>query len=178
MDVRTLGADDVALVARIDRSEHVDVEYTVVDGRLTERPVTIADVPNWDPSGHGEFTVAAHMTFCASLIDRGGVFLGAFERDEPMGLAVVDPSFEARLAWLAFLHVSRPYRRRGAAGALWRAAVDFALAAGAETLYVSATPTGSAVGFYLSQGCRLADPVHPELYAREPDDIHLVCPLS
>jgi hypothetical protein len=34
------------------------------------------------------------------------------------------------------------------------------------------------VGFYLRQGCRLADPVHPDLWAKEPDDIHLVCPLD
>jgi hypothetical protein len=44
-------------------------------------------------------------------------------------------------------------------------------------MYVSATPTGSAVGFYLGRGCRLADPVHPDLFAQEPEDIHLVCPL-
>jgi hypothetical protein len=34
------------------------------------------------------------------------------------------------------------------------------------------------VGFYLRQGCRLADPVHPALYADEPDDIHLVKQLA
>jgi len=45
-------------------------------------------------------------------------------------------------------------------------------------MYVSATPTESAVGFYLRQGCRLAQPVHPELFAAEPEDVHLVCPLK
>ena len=54
----------------------------------------------------------------------------------------------------------------------------FACAAGARSLYVSATPTGSAVGFSLGRGCRLADPVHPELFTDEPEDIHLVCPLD
>ena len=76
--------------------------------------------------------------------------------------------------WLAFLHVSRPYRRRGAAQALWNVAADIAVADGAESIYVSATPTESAVGFYLRQGCRLAHPVHPDLFAAEPEDIHLV----
>jgi len=51
------------------------------------------------------------------------------------------------------------------------------MAAGAESMYVSAVPTGSAVEFYLSRGCELANPVHPALYAEEPDDIHLVCSL-
>ena len=106
------------------------------------------------------------------------MLLGTFAEEHVAGLAVVDPEFEPRSAWLAFLHVSRPYRRRGAARALWAAAVDIARAAGAESLYVSATPTGSALGFYLGQGCRLADPVHPTLFAAEPDDIHLVCPIA
>ena len=85
---------------------------------------------------------------------------------------------EPGLAWLATLHVSRAHRRRGVASALWGAGVALAHEAGAGSLYVSATLTGSAVGFYLGRGCRLADPVHPELFAHEPEDIHLVCPLD
>ena len=95
-----------------------------------------------------------------------------------MGLATVHPTFEPGLAWLATLHVSRPHRRSGAASALWDAGVALAREAGARSLYVSATPTGSAVGFYLGRGCRLADPVHPGLFAREPEDIHLTCALD
>lgn len=45
-------------------------------------------------------------------------------------------------------------------------------------MYVSAAPTQSAVGFYLRQGCRLADPVHPALFAKEPKDIHFVRTLT
>ena len=44
-------------------------------------------------------------------------------------------------------------------------------------MYVSATPTDSAVGFYLSRGCELADPVHPALSAKEPDDVQLTYSL-
>jgi ribosomal protein S18 acetylase RimI-like enzyme len=172
-----LGFDDVGLIARIDRSEHVDVEYAVVDGHLIERPPSMADIPPWDPVGTGPHSVAAKVAFCAPLVARGAGLFGAFEGDDLLGLAVVDCSFEPRLGWLAFLHVSRQFRRRGAASALWGAAVHEAARASADAIYVSATPTGSAVGFYLSRGCRLADPVHPALYAREPDDIHLTCSL-
>ena len=45
---------------------------------------------------------------------------------------------------------------------------------GADQLYVSAVPSESAVGFYRSQGFRLADEVHPDLYELEPDDIHMI----
>jgi ribosomal protein S18 acetylase RimI-like enzyme len=177
MIVSRLGPGDLGLIATIDRSEHVDVEYEIVDGHLTERPLHVEDIPNWDPTGTGPFSVAAHVEFCASVLNRGGVLLGAVEDDRAMGLAVIHPTFEESLSWLAFLHVSRPHRRHGVARALWSEAADIARAAGAESMYVSATPTGSAIGFYLSQGCRLADPVHPELFAKEPDDIHLICPL-
>jgi len=46
-------------------------------------------------------------------------------------------------------------------------------------MYVSATPTGSAVQFYLKQGCQLAGPdeIVPELFELEPDDVHLVVGL-
>jgi GNAT superfamily N-acetyltransferase len=178
VEVRRLLARDVSLIATVDRSEHVDVEYAVIDGRLTERPVSMSEIPAWNPIGHGPHNVADKIDFCASVIAEGAVLLGAFDNAIPLGFAVVDLAFESKLAWLAFLHVSRPHRRRGAAHALWQAAVDLAHAAGAEAIYVSATPTGSAVGFYLRQGCRLADPVHPTLFAQEPDDIHLICSLA
>jgi len=177
IDVRRLAADGLALVAAIDRSEHVDVEYAVVDGRLEERPVTFSEIATWDPVGTGPHSVAAELAFCEPLVAGGAVLLGAFDADEVLGLAIVDAQFEPRLAWLAFLYVSRPHRRRGVASALWDAAVDLAVSAGVESLYVSAVPTGSAVGFYLGRGCRLADPVHPDLHAHEPDDVHLLCTL-
>lgn len=178
LTVRTLAADDVSLIAEVDRSEHVDVEYAVIDGRLEERPVSLAEIPSWDREGSGEHSVAAKMEHCADLIADGAVFLGAFDGDALMGVAIVHPSLEPGLGWLAFLHVSRPHRRQGAARGLWDAAADLARRAGARSIYVSAVPTGSALGFYLGQGCRLAEPVHPMLFAKEPDDIHLVCPLS
>ncbi len=175
MQVRTLRAEGVALVAAIDRSEHVEVQYRLTDGKLQQFPAEITDVPAWDPTGSGPHTVAAVTAFCSSVLARGGILLGAFDGECTVGLAIVHPAFEPRLAWLAFLHVSRSYRGQGAAQALWNAAVDIAAGAGAESIYVSATPTASAVGFYLKQNCQLAHPVHPELFAAEPDDIHFVC---
>jgi GNAT superfamily N-acetyltransferase len=176
--LRTLVVDDLSIIAAIDRSEHVDIGYAVIDGQLTEQPVVKAEIPPWDPTGSGPHSVATQIDFCSDVAAHGAVLIGAFDDERVVGLAVLDPSFEPRLAWLAFLHVSRPDRRRGVARALWDATTDLALAAGADSMYVSATPTGSAVGFYLRQGCRLADPVHPTLFAHEPDDIHLVCSLT
>jgi ribosomal protein S18 acetylase RimI-like enzyme len=178
MEVRTLSAQDVALVAEIDRSEHVEFEYRVIDGELRQVAATVTDAPPWDRIGSGPYSVAAHIEFCRSVVARGSVLLGAFYEGQVAGLAIVQPDFEPLLAWLAFLHVSRPHRRRGAAQRLWDAAIAIAGEAGAKSMYVSATPTASAIGFYLRQGCRLARPVHAELFAAEPDDIHLICSVS
>ena len=179
--VRRLEPADVSLVAAIDRSEHVDVVYRVEDGRLTSGPVPAsrAEVPPWDRDGSGPNSVTSHRSFYASVLADGAVLFGAFGDDGAVaGLASVQPELEPGLAWLATLHVNRSHRRRGAATALWDACAAVAREAGATGLYVSATPTGSAVGFYLSRGCRLADPVHPGLFAEEPEDIHLVCRLD
>jgi GNAT superfamily N-acetyltransferase len=72
------------------------------------------------------------------------------DEGETAGAAIVDPVFEPPMAWLAWLHVSRPHRRLGVAHALWTEATTLARAAGATSMYISATPTGSAVGFYLA----------------------------
>ena len=81
------------------------------------------------------------------------------------------------MAQLAFLHVSREYRRYGIAAQLMEQAGDIARSAGAQQMYVSATSSSSTVDFYLAQGCRLAEEVDPEQYALEPEDIHLILDL-
>ena len=64
-------------------------------------------------------------------------------------------------------------------GYFWSpAGLEIAAAAGAMSMYVSATPSGSAVGFYMSRGCQLAARPHPALFAKEPEDIHLICPIT
>jgi hypothetical protein len=79
LEVKRLVPHDVSLIATIDRSEHVDVEYVVIDGRLTERPVSMSEIPAWNPIGHGPHSVADKIGFCASLIAEGGILLGAFD---------------------------------------------------------------------------------------------------
>ena len=177
IEVRELGADGIELIREIDRSEHIDVLYTVEDGRLHSDRVEF-EVPPWDPEGHGDHSSARRITEFRPIVENGAALFGAFLDDRFAGIAIVDPSFEDNTAWFAFLHVSRAYRRKGVAAALWAAGVEVAAAAGATSIYVSATPSGSAVGFYASRGCRLAASPHPALFAKEPEDIHLSCPVT
>ncbi len=173
MELRVLEPVDLELLAQIDRSEVVETGYRVEDGRLVAFAVHW-DVPAWDPVGDGEHSVRAMVEHWAPQAVAGGVLRGAFDGDTVAAIAMVVPAFEPGLALLALLYVSRPYRRRGLAATLWECAETDAREAGARELYVSSVPSGSAVGFYLSRGCRLASHPHPELYAAEPEDIHLV----
>lgn len=74
---------------------------------------------------------------------------------------------------LKFLHVSRDYRKRGIASMLFKLAVEKAKELGAKKLYISATPSEHTVNYYRELGCVLAAEINPELFALEPEDIHL-----
>lgn len=163
-------------LSELDRSEHVTRAYTLVEGELTQEDVDW-DVPGWFTEHDGEHSLAEQIAFCGSHLSRGGIMLGAFSSDLLVGVAVVRPRLRVDMAQLPFLHVSRSFRRQGIARRLMRDACETAREAGARHMYVSSTPSESAVGFYLSQGCRLAEEVDPELYALEPEDIHLVLDL-
>jgi hypothetical protein len=52
-----------------------------------------------------------------------------------------------------------------------------AMSRNATAIYVSSVPSDSAVGFYLSRGFKLTEPL-PDLWAREPDDIHMLLALA
>ncbi len=177
LQIRHLDPADIELISEIDRSEHVVTEYVVADGELTTRSVNW-DVPTFDPVGTGDHSVHSLIQTWQPVVDAGASLLGAYRGKRFLGLAIVDVSFDPSMAWLGLLHVSRTYRRRGVASALWDESVRLAIEAGARSMYVSATPSDSSVGFYLSKGCELAEQPHPDLYAREPEDIHLICQIE
>ncbi len=172
MHLRPLAIRELARVVEIDVSESGSAVYFVVEGQLIlrdetwQRPHRSAD--HWHP----------YIEQWEELMERGGAAIGAFDESRLIGIAVIRYQLTERMAQLAALFVDDAYRRRGVATALMEEASRLARADGAQELYVSATPSESAVGFYTSQGFTLARPVNAELYEREPDDIHMVRALS
>ena len=177
IEIEELAPDGIELIREVDRSEHIDVLYTVEDGQLRSERVDF-EVPPWDPVGLGDHSSGRLVNELRPMVEKGARLLSAFVDDRFAGIAIVDPSFEGSTAWFAFLHVSRAYRRQGVASALWAAGAEIAASADATSIYVSATPSGSAVGFYTSRGCRLVEVPHPALFAKEPEDIHFMCPVA
>jgi GNAT superfamily N-acetyltransferase len=134
------------------------------------------DVPDWPPSKKQERIADLQQDY-----DRGATFLGAFDGPALAGMAVLDHhplrSGVGRLNLIG-LWVSQPYRGQGVGKTLLRRAAQAARERGARALYVSATPSEHTVRFYMALGCQRAAPVDPQLFEKEPQDIHLELTLG
>ena len=169
---RDLRREEIPQVWKIDRSEVVENVYHLENGVLVMRPQHI-DVLGWPPGEAEKYTPI--LTEC---FDRGGWFHGLFEGDAVVGVAVVDNKRIGKRGdrlQLEFLHVSSAYRKRGLGARLFEMAKGVARERGARRMYVSATPSENTIKFYMRLGCEIAAEPDPELFAREPEDIHLEC---
>lgn len=170
MNIRLLQRDEFPLIWQIDRREVIENVYYLRDGKLVLEPEHY-DMQGWPPGEAELYT--PHLLDC---YDGGGTFWGAFENDTLIGVAILESKFigsKKDTLQLKFLHVSRDDRKRGIASALFKLAVEKARALGARRLYISATPSEHTVNYYMRLGCVLAVEVDPELFALEPEDIHL-----
>ena len=170
MITRFLRRDEIPLIWQIDRREIVKNIYYLDNGKLVLKP-SYFDIQGWPP---GE---AEHYTpILLDCYDCGGIFWGAFEKDMLFGVAILESRFigsQQDTLQLKFLHVSRDYRKQGLGTQLFHLAVEKAKVLGAKKLYISATPSENTIDYYLRLGCVLAKEVDPELFALEPEDIHL-----
>jgi predicted N-acetyltransferase YhbS len=169
--MRLLTRDEVELIWTIDRSEVHHHTYELHEGQLVRKP-NYFEVPGWRADAAEKVTPRLLDCF-----DRSGTFLGMFDAETLIGMGVVESARVGRAGdqlQLAYLYVSRGYRGRGVGMQLFEAAVSIAREAGANALYVSATPTENTVDFYLNRGCILAPEPDPRLLAAEPEDIHLL----
>ena len=163
-------------IREIDRSEEIRIGYRMQKGEL-QRMTVVWDSPNWDTEGDHEHSFAHQIQFCRGHLEAGGVMIGAFAEERLVGVGVLRYEVRPGMAQLAFLHVSNGYRRRGIASRLTQEMITAAQDHGALRMYVSAVPSGSALGFYQSRGFELTSKPLGELYELEPEDIHMVLKL-
>jgi predicted N-acetyltransferase YhbS len=167
---RELQRDEIELIWIIDRREVIDQIYYYENGALVLRPEHY-DMGGWPPGEAEKYTPLLYESF-----ERGAWFYGAFEAGKLVGLAILENRFIGKkedTLQLKFLHVSRAYRGQGLGVELFRLAEAKARQWGARRMYVSATPSQHTVDFYLRRGCLLSNEPDPELWALEPEDIHL-----
>jgi ribosomal protein S18 acetylase RimI-like enzyme len=164
--------DEVTRIWEIDRSERIRTGYKYTDGNLQRMEVNW-DSPAWGMEGDGDHTIASFVKFCRDHLERNGRLYGAFDGENLVGIGLIQHGICEGMAQLAFLHVSNRYRQMGIGGQIAVELVREAKKAGASKMYVSATPSGSAVGFYMSLGFKPTDTPIPELFELEPEDIHM-----
>lgn len=172
IELRQLARTEVGRVGEIDRAERIDLLYDQLGEELIPRHGKWS-ASAWDPDGEGEHSVAAQITAVMHYLDAGGVAIGAFDGGRLVGIGVVVPLLRPGIAQLAYLHVSASSRATGIGGRLADQLDRIARDAGASAMVVSATPSGNTVRFYRSLGFEpMAEPL-PELFALEPEDVHL-----
>jgi predicted N-acetyltransferase YhbS len=170
MNIRLLQRAEILLIWEIDRREIVQNTYVLQDGKLVLKP-DYFDIQGWPP-GEAEL----YMPMLLDCYDRGGMFWGAFEDDVLIGVAILESKFigsQHDTLQLKFLHVSRDVRRQGLGSRLFNLAVEKAKSLRAKKIYISATPSENTVNYYLGLGCVLATEIDSDLFALEPEDIHL-----
>lgn len=171
---RELERTEIGRIWTIDRREHITHIYRLVHGALRLEPHDF-DVPGWHPEN-----VARTTPLLYDMFDRGAQFFAAFDGDQLAAISVLDvlPRGDTgELLQLELLHVGRDHRGHGLGTRLFEQARAAARALGARALYISATPSGNTVRFYQRRGATLLAAPDPELLAREPEDIHLECPV-
>ena len=172
VDVRPISRSELSLVAGIDRTEYISTLY-VQNGREIVLRDAERSAPPWDPTGDHEHSVASQVTALERYVDAGGIAMGAFAGGSLIGIGVIVPHVRGEIAQLAFLHVSASSRAAGIGSGLLETLVQIARAAGDSEMVVSATPTENTVVFYSRRGfVPDAEPL-PELFQREPEDVHM-----
>jgi len=171
IEIRELARGELTRAYDIDDSDDGAVVYVVTGAGLQATPLAWHR-PRRTPERWNQSIVSWER-----ILDQGGAVYGALHGDLLVGVAVLRPRLTAVRAQLQSLFVSRAYRRQGVARQLVAEVERRAIVGGARELYVSAMASVPAVGFYLAQGFRVAEEVDPDLFAQEPEDMHLVKPL-
>lgn len=157
-------------IREIDRAEKLFASYVYRDGRLELVP------GDRTVKGFDETELAMLIERQKALIAAGGIVVGAFDQEELIGVASIEKKRSGSLLQyckMDILYTSRMYRGKHIGIQLLDIIKKIAIDFGAQKLYISATPTKYTVDFYLSQGAGLTTEVDQELFALEPDDIHL-----
>jgi ribosomal protein S18 acetylase RimI-like enzyme len=164
---------ELSRVVEIDRRERIDVLFEQEGTQLVARHGNW-NARAWDADGHGDHSVAAQVRALERYVDKGGTAVGVFVSLRLVGIAVVVPHLQPRLAQLAYLHVSAPFRAARIGSRLCDELDRIARSAGDTAVVVSATPSENTVRFYLGRGFQpMAEP-RAELFELEPEDVHML----
>jgi len=169
IEFRALERSELSRLREIDRTERIEVLYDQHGTELLARRGEWS-ASAWDADEH---SVEAKVREAQRYLDDGGLAFGAFADDRMVGIGIVVPHLRPGIAQLAFLHVSAPWRAAGIGARLCEQLDQVARSAGDSDMVVSATPSENTVRFYIGRGfAPTAEPLS-ELFALEPEDVHM-----
>ncbi len=145
IEFKKLSSSDLEQVYQIDRSESVDKMYRPLGDELEAYDDSV------EVSSDPAFWENLLNWWQDELKDSAEAF-GAFDGQTLTGIAILKHGVRDGVDQIIATYVSAAYRLSGIARSLYFELEDCAKASGAKQLFVSTEPTGSAVGFYLSQG--------------------------
>ncbi len=168
---RQLDQDQVRFIKRIDRGEVVEKVYYMRDGELVLETEHQEISNDW---WIREEVVKVLRPRVEKIAEEGGYVLGAFDERRMVGICALDHHFlnKKRLN-VDILFVTRKYRGKGIGTRLMEMLIEEAKIREAKHLYVSATPSENTVNFYMGLKFKVAKKPEPELFEKEPEDIHL-----
>lgn len=167
IEVRQLQADNLEGVIEINVFEVGTQWYRNIDGHLQ-----IFEKEWQRPAWDAEQWPAKLAQWAKKL--KPDLYLGAFADARMVGIAGLRYRLTPTMAQLTSLYIDRHHRHQGVASQLVQEVFRLCQESGAEAIYVSSKPSIPAVGFYTRQGFRLTTEPHPEMFALEPQDIHMV----
>lgn len=168
--IRQLSKNKIHKIREIDRAEEIFEFYEYDNGSLKLKSRRIS-VLQFDPS-----ELEQMMENQLKLINEGGRIIGAFDKEQLIGVASVERKkrgSQLNYCKMDILYVSKDYRGMRIGQQLLLESKKIGKEFGADKLYISATPTKNTIDFYLQNGAILTSELDKELYELEPEDIHL-----
>lgn len=172
VEIRTVSRDELSRVGEIHRAERIEVLFEQHGTELIARHGNW-DAPDWYIDRESDHSVDAQIRAVEHYLDEGGAALGAFSDERLVGIGVVVPHLRPGIAQLAFLHVSSEARATGIGGRLCDELETMARRESDTEMVVTATPSENTVRFYLGRGFLPMEHPLPELFALEPEDVHM-----
>ncbi|WP_138493858.1 GNAT family N-acetyltransferase [Paenibacillus pinistramenti] len=173
--VREMKLEESALLSQIDRSEYIGKIYRQTASGVEESEAG-HECGTWD-----EASLQKLKQRYEEELQAGGKAFGAFEDGLLVGFGVLAHKFRGKdrdRLQLDLMYVTRSHRRMGLGRRIMDEIKKEAVRRGARYLYISSTETESAVHFYRHSGSVPADEIDQELFALEPEDIHMVLKLD
>ncbi|RJG23631.1 GNAT family N-acetyltransferase [Paenibacillus thiaminolyticus] len=172
--IRKMELEEYRKIKEIDRSEQINLIYVNQGDSIVEQPAG-HECPTWNQAELKELEERFQYE-----LKHGGLAIGAFDGEKLAGFGVLAHRLRGpdndRIQ-VDLMYVSRAYRRQGIGSRIIQLLSDEARHRGAKYLYISSTETESAVQFYHSCGSKLTRDKDPDLFEKEPHDIHMIIAL-